>query len=48
MFRALCVHHQKVKIVSYSIWYHTCRWPSRARNGHLQVWWYQRLYNTIL
>jgi len=26
MFRA---HHQEVKIVLYSIWYHqTCRWPS--------------------
>jgi len=31
MFRALCAHHQEVKIVLYSIWYHhTCRWPSRA------------------
>jgi len=29
MFRALCVHHQEVKIVLYSIWYHhTYRWPS--------------------
>ena len=27
------------------------RWPSGAqvvRDGHLQVWWYQMLYNTIL
>jgi len=40
MFRALCAHHQEVKIVLYSIWYHhTCRWPSGARDGHLQVWW---------
>jgi len=31
MFRALCTHHQEVKIVLYSIWYHhTCRWPSCA------------------
>ena len=31
MFRALCTHHQEVKILLYSIWYrHTCRWPSRA------------------
>jgi len=22
MFRALCVHHQEVKIVLYSVWYH--------------------------
>jgi len=32
MFRALCAHHQEVKIVLYSIWYHhTCRWPSRSQ-----------------
>jgi len=31
MFRALCAHHQEVKIVLYSIWYrHICRWPSGA------------------
>jgi len=29
MFRALCAHHQEVKIVLYSIWcQHSCRWPS--------------------
>jgi len=32
MFRAICAHHQKVKIVLYSIWYHhTCRWSSGAQ-----------------
>ena len=32
MFRALCAHHQEIKIVLYSIWYHhTCRWPSGAQ-----------------
>jgi len=32
MFQVLCAHHQEVKIVLYSIWYHhTCRWPSRAQ-----------------
>ena len=31
MFRSLCAHHQEVKIVLYSVWYHhTCRWPSGA------------------
>jgi len=26
MFRALCAHHQELRIVLYSIWYHhTCR-----------------------
>ena len=39
MFRALCARHQDVNIVLYSIWYHhTCRWPSLARDGHLQMW----------
>jgi len=34
MFRALCAHHQEVKIVLYRIWYHhTCRWPSGAQVG---------------
>jgi len=34
MFRALCAHHYKIKIVLYSIWYHhTCRWPSGALVG---------------
>jgi len=33
MFRALCAHHQVVKIVLHSLWYHhTYRWPSRARD----------------
>jgi len=36
-----CAHHQEVKIVLHSLWYHhTYRWPSRAR--------YQRLCNAIL
>jgi len=31
MFRALCAHHQEVKILLYSIYHHTCRWPSGAQ-----------------
>jgi len=32
MFRAMCAHHQEVRIVLYSIWYrHTSRWPSGAQ-----------------
>ena len=35
MFRALCAHHQEVKIVLYSIWYHhTYRWPPGAAATH--------------
>ena len=49
MFRAPCANRQEVKIVLYSLWYHhTYRCPSRAQDGHLWLWWYQRLYNTIL
>ena len=58
MFPAPCAYRQEVKIVLYSIWYHhTSRWPSGAQvergltcapDGHLYVWWYQRLHNTIL
>ena len=33
-----CAHHQEVKIALHSLWYHhTYRWPSRARDGHLQT-----------
>jgi len=33
-----CAHHQEIKIALNSLWYHhTYRWPSRARDGHLQV-----------
>ena len=32
MFRAPCTHHQEVKIVLYSLWYHhTYWWPSGAQ-----------------
>jgi len=58
MFRALCAHHQEVKIVLYSIWHrHTCRWPSDAQveRGlsqpvHRTATYrrYQMLHNTIL
>ena len=47
MFRALCAHHQEVKIILRSIWYHhTCRWPSGAQFerglvGHVEA--YNRL-----
>jgi len=53
MFRALCAHHQDVKIVLYSIWFRrTCRSPSGAQVERVlfqpAMWWYQMLYNTIL
>jgi len=60
MFRALLCSSSGGQIVLYSIWYHhTCKvavrctgWESPlstcAPDGHLQVWWYKMLYNTIL
>jgi len=52
MFRALFWSSSGGQIVLYSIWYHStlggC--PVKmlredcARDGHLQVWWYQMLY----
>jgi len=36
MFRTLCAHHQEVKIVLYSIWYHhTCRCTGWERTAVL-------------
>ena len=32
--RALCAHHQEVKLVLHSMWYHhTCRWLSGAQSS---------------
>jgi len=31
MFRAPCTRRPEVKIILYSLWYHTYRWPSRAQ-----------------
>ena len=54
MFRALCAHHQEVKIVLYSIWYHhTCRWPSGAQAEIGQITgdrsnYYRTNYNSVM
>ena len=40
IFRAPCAHRQEVKILLHSIWYH--------HTETVSVWWYQRLYSTIL
>ena len=37
MFRAPCAHRQEGKIVLYTLrCHHTYKWPSGARDGHLQ------------
>jgi disulfide oxidoreductase YuzD len=45
VFRALCAHHQEVKIALHNLWYHhTYGWPSRARDDkhmcskHVEAW----------
>ena len=49
MFRALCAHHQELKIVLYNIWYRQT--PVGGRPVHqtatYRVWRYQILYTTI-
>ena len=54
MLQALCAHHQVVKIVLYSIWYHhTCRWPvHRLREDFLsslflKIWGTQLFQNIV-
>ena len=42
MFRALCAHHQEVKIVLYSIWYHhteTSEWSKITKTQILTFCW---------
>ena len=53
MFWPPCAHCQEVKIVLCSLWYHhteTSEWSKITKIDHslVSVWWYQRLYNTIL
>ena len=57
IFRALCAHHQEVKLYYTATGIIThCRWPCDAqvdrrpvhRTATYRVWWYQMLYNTIL
>ena len=45
MFRALCAHHQEVKSLLYSVWYHhICRWPSGAQveSGLHKIFFYNK------
>jgi len=39
MFRAPCAHHQEVKVLLRSIWYHhTCRWSSGVQVQRWSSW----------
>jgi len=52
MFRALCAHHQEVKIVLYSLWYHhteTSEWSKITKITINKIYKYEhKLYYYVL
>ena len=43
MFRALCAHHQEVKIVLYSIWYHHTETSEWSKITKIQFYKYEQI-----
>ena len=43
VFRALCAHHQEVKIVLYSIWYHHTETSEWSNITEIQLYKYEHL-----
>ena len=43
MFRALCAHHQQVRIVLYSVWYHHTETSERSRITKIQLYKYEHI-----
>ena len=43
MFRALCAHHQEVKIVLYSIWYHHTETSEWSKITKIQFYKYEHV-----
>jgi len=43
MFRALCAHHQEVKIVLYSIWYHQTETREWSRITKIRFYKYEHI-----
>jgi hypothetical protein len=43
MFRALCAHHQEVKIVLYSIWYHHTETREWSKITKIQFYKYEHM-----
>ena len=43
MFRALCAHHQVVKIVLYSIWYHHTETSEWSKITKIQFYKYEHM-----
>jgi len=43
MFRALCTHHQEVKIVLYSTWYHHTETSEWSKISNIQFHKYEHI-----
>jgi len=43
MFRALCAHHQEVKVVLYSIWYHHTETSEWSKITKIQFYKYEHI-----
>jgi len=43
MFRTLCAHHQEVKIVLYSIWYHHTETSEWSKITKMQFYKYEHI-----
>jgi len=43
MFRALCTHHQEVKIVLYSVWYHHTETNGWSKITKMQFYKYEHI-----
>jgi len=47
MFRALCAHHQEIKIVLYSIWYHHTETTEWSKITKMQFYKYEHIVKFI-
>ena len=48
MFRALCAHHQEVRIVLYSIWYHHTETSEFSKITKIQFYKYEHMVVTFM
>ena len=48
MFRALCAHHQEVKIVLYSIWYHHTETSEWSKITKIQFYKYEHIVVKVI
>jgi len=43
MFRALCAHHQEIKIILYSLWYHHTETSDWSKITKIQLYKYEHI-----